>query len=188
MFLCFKLVISKMWLGNITNLIVFWVLKALRIFLMYCICVFYKALSKKFSPNWFAVNDIKDRQTESRYMHTYIHRFIDTYLLEVKWWESRSVMSGFLWPHGLYSSWTLPGQNTGVGSLSLLQGIFPTQGSNPGLLDCRWILYQLSHQGSKIENVGSESKKITSGHRCLCRILGVWIAQWMISSVHIYIA
>ena len=41
-----------------------------------------------------------------------------------------------------------PCQNTGVGSLSLLQGIFPTQGSNPGLLHCRQILYQLSHQGS----------------------------------------
>ena len=40
-----------------------------------------------------------------------------------------------------------PGQNTEVGSLSLLQGIFPTQGSNPGLQHCRWILYQLSHQG-----------------------------------------
>ena len=37
---------------------------------------------------------------------------------------------------------------TGVGSLSLLQGIFPTQGSNPGLLHCRWILEQLSHKGS----------------------------------------
>ena len=36
--------------------------------------------------------------------------------------------------------------NTGVGSLSLLQGIFPTQGSNPGLLCCRWILYHLSYQ------------------------------------------
>jgi len=34
------------------------------------------------------------------------------------------------------------------GSLSLLQGIFPTQGSNPGLLHCRWIVYQLSHKGS----------------------------------------
>ena len=41
-----------------------------------------------------------------------------------------------------------PGQNTGMGSLSLLQGIFPTQGSNPGLLHCTWILYQLSHKGS----------------------------------------
>ena len=41
-----------------------------------------------------------------------------------------------------------PGKNTGVCSLSVLQGIFPTQGSNPGLPHCRWILYQLSHQGS----------------------------------------
>ena len=46
----------------------------------------------------------------------------------------------------LYSPWNSPGQNTGVGSLSLLQGIFPTQGSNPGLLHCRWILYQMSHK------------------------------------------
>ena len=51
-------------------------------------------------------------------------------------------------PHGLYSPWNSPGQNTGVSSLSLLQGIFPTQGSNPGLPHCRWILYQLSHKGS----------------------------------------
>ena len=41
-----------------------------------------------------------------------------------------------------------PGQNTGVGSLSLLRGIFPTQGSNPGLLQCRQIIYQLSHKAS----------------------------------------
>ena len=47
-----------------------------------------------------------------------------------------------LWPHGLYSPWNSPGQNTGVGSLSLLQRIFPTQGTNPGLPHCRWILYQ----------------------------------------------
>ena len=45
-------------------------------------------------------------------------------------------------------SWNSPGQNPGVGSLSLLQGIFPTQGSNLGLLHCRRILHQLSHQGS----------------------------------------
>ena len=43
--------------------------------------------------------------------------------------------------------WNSPGQNTGVGSLSLLQGIFPTQGLNPGLPHCRQILYQLSHKG-----------------------------------------
>ena len=62
--------------------------------------------------------------------------------------DSHSFVSNSLWPHGLYSPWTSPGQNTGVGSLSLLQEIFPTQGSNPGLPDCRWILYQLSHWGS----------------------------------------
>ena len=44
--------------------------------------------------------------------------------------------------------WNSPGQNTGMGSLSLLQGIFPTQRLNPHLLHCWWILYQLSHQGS----------------------------------------
>ena len=48
----------------------------------------------------------------------------------------------------LYSPWNSPGQNTGVGSPSLLQGIFPTQGSNPDLPHCRWILYQLNHKGS----------------------------------------
>ena len=52
-------------------------------------------------------------------------------------------------PWTIYSPRNSPGQNTGVGSLSLLQGIFPTQGSNPGLPHCRQILYQLSHQGSK---------------------------------------
>ena len=62
--------------------------------------------------------------------------------------ESESHLSCLtLWPHGLYSPWNSLGQNTGVGSLSLLQGIFPTQGSNPGLLPCSQILYQLSHQG-----------------------------------------
>jgi len=62
--------------------------------------------------------------------------------------ESCSVVSDSLQHHGLYSSWNSPGQNIGVGSRSLLQGIFPTQGLNPGLLHCRRILYQLSQQGS----------------------------------------
>ena len=64
--------------------------------------------------------------------------------------ESHSVVPDSLPPHGLYSPWNSPGQNTGVGSLSLLQGIFPTQGSNPGLPHCRWILYQLSYQVSPL--------------------------------------
>ena len=46
--------------------------------------------------------------------------------------------------------WNYLGQNPGVGSLSLLQEIFPTQGLNPGLLHCRWILYQLSHKVANI--------------------------------------
>ena len=63
-----------------------------------------------------------------------------------KW--SCSIMSNSLQPHGLYSSWNSPGQNTEVCSLSLLQGIFLIQGSNPGLPHCRQIFYQLRHQGS----------------------------------------
>ena len=49
---------------------------------------------------------------------------------------------------GLYSPWNSPGQNTGVGSLSLLQGIFPSQGLNLGLPHCGWIHCQLKHRGS----------------------------------------
>ena len=72
--------------------------------------------------------------------------------------ESCSVMSDSLQPHGLYSPWNSPGQNIGVGSHFLLQGIFLSQGSNPGLPHCRWILYQLSHKGSpKIPGLGTLS-------------------------------
>ena len=48
-------------------------------------------------------------------------------------------MSNSLQPHGLYSPWNSPGQNTGVDSCSVLQGIFPTQGSNPCLPHCSQI-------------------------------------------------
>ena len=64
-----------------------------------------------------------------------------------EWSESHSVVSD------LYSPWNSLGQNTGVSSLSFLQGIFPTQGSNPGLLHCRQILYHLNQQGSPIKCV-----------------------------------
>ena len=60
-------------------------------------------------------------------------------------------MSDSLQPQGLYSPWKSLGQNAGVYlSLSLLQGIFPTQGSNPALLHCRRILYQLSYERSRL--------------------------------------
>ena len=69
-------------------------------------------------------------------------------LVAISFLKSHSVVSDSLLPHGLYSPWNFPGQKSGVGSLSLLQGVFPTQGSNPGLPHCRQILYQLSHKGS----------------------------------------
>ena len=62
--------------------------------------------------------------------------------------ESRSVMTDSWQTLGLYSPWNSPGQNTGVGSLSLLQGIFPTQGLNPSLLHWQGGSLLLSHQES----------------------------------------
>ena len=62
-------------------------------------------------------------------------------------WKLLSHVRLFVTP---WTPWNSPGQNTGEGSLSLLQGIFPTQGAKPGLLHCRWILYPLSYQGSLI--------------------------------------
>ena len=53
-----------------------------------------------------------------------------------------------LQPAGLLCPWNSPGKHIGVGGHFFLQGIFLTQGSNPGLSNCRQILYQLSHQGS----------------------------------------
>ena len=62
--------------------------------------------------------------------------------------ETCSVVSNSLWPDRLNSPWNSPGQNTGVGSVFLLQGFFPSQGLNPGLPHCRQLLYQLSHKES----------------------------------------
>ena len=69
---------------------------------------------------------------------------------------SSSVMSNSLWPYGLQPTklccpWNFPGKKTGVGCHFFSQGIFPTQGSNPGLLYCRWMLYSLSHQGRPMD-------------------------------------
>ena len=61
-------------------------------------------------------------------------------------------------PVDCISPWNSPGQDTGGGNLSLLQGIFPTHGSNPGLLHCRKILYQLSYQGSSQKVEGKNQK------------------------------
>ena len=66
----------------------------------------------------------------------------------------------------IVSPWNSPGQNTGVGSLSLLQVIFPTQGLNPGLPPCRQILYQLSHKGSPLATWCGKKKKKAEGSEC----------------------
>ena len=78
--------------------------------------------------------------------------------------ESRSVLSNSLQPDGLYSPWNSPGLNTGAGSLSILQGIFPTQGLNPGLPHCRWILYQ-------------QGKPKNTGMGCLSLLQWIFLTQ-----------
>ena len=75
-----------------------------------------------------------------------------------------SVMSDSLRPHGLWPTrllcpWGSPGKNTGVGCHFLLQGIFLTQGLNPGLPPCRQTLYPLSHQGSLLIQRANSLKK-----------------------------
>ena len=102
-----------------------------------------------------------------------------------KWSESRSVVSNSLWPHGLYSPWNSPGQNTGMNSLSHLQGIFPSQELNPGLLHCRQILYQLSHKGTPriLEWVSYPSSSRSSWPRNWTRvscIAGGFFTNWAI--------
>ena len=76
--------------------------------------------------------------------------------------ESHSVVSNSLRPYGLQPArflcpWNSPGKNTAVGCCSLLQGIVPTQGSNPCLSHCRQIPYCLSHQGSPKLHIESPS-------------------------------
>ena len=94
-------------------------------------------------------------------------------------------------PHGLYSPWNSPGQNSRVDCHSLLQGIFPTQGSNSGLPHCRWILYQQSHQvlinciSIKLEEIIKYTRGCVQAHAntppfCCTRVLSIcrfWCSQ-----------
>ena len=92
--------------------------------------------------------------------------------------ESHSVVSDSLPPHGLYSPWNSPGQNTGVGSLSLLQGIYPTKGSRPGLPHCRQIIYQLSQTRILEWDAISISRGIFPTQELNpCLLLGRWITS-----------
>ena len=125
------------------------------------------------------------------------HLFLLYWLCQSLWLsesESCSVVSNSLQLHGLYSPWNFPGQNTGVGSLSLFQGIFPTkrstQGSNPGLPHCRWIIYHLSHQGSprRLEWVAYPFSRGSSQPRSQTRIsciAGGFFTSWATREAHI---
>ena len=108
-----------------------------------------------------------------------------------KWSESeiRSVLPNSLQPHGLYSPWNSPGQNIGVGGHSLRQGIFPTQGSNPGLPHCRQILYCLSPQGNPriLEWVAYLFSRLSSppGNRTrVSWIAGRFFTSWATREAH----
>ena len=99
---------------------------------------------------WFLciIGDIKSTDVHLLPHFCYVRYFMSFFPTSEKWSESRSVVSDSLPPQGLHSPWNSPGKNTGVGSLSLFQGIFPTQELNPGFPHCRQILYQLSYKGS----------------------------------------
>ena len=97
--------------------------------------------------------------------------------------ESHAVVSDSLRPRRLYSPWNSSGQNTGVGSLPFLKGIFPTHGSNP---HSKQILYQLSHKGSPriLEWVaypfssGSSQPRNWTGVSCIAsRFLTSWATR-----------
>ena len=73
-----------------------------------------------------------------------------------------------------------PGKNTGVGCQALLQGIFPTQGSNPGLLHCRQILYHLSHQRSPKESSNYRTIVLLShSSKVMLKILQARLQQYV---------
>ena len=103
-------------------------------------------------------------------------------------------MSDSLWPHRLQPArllcpWKSSGKNTGIGGHSLLQGIFPNQGLNPGLLPCKQILYHLSHQGSPVVKVHEINvlgrvhhwaEHLVSAHHCYF----VWIMMEEVQFSH----
>ena len=107
------------------------------LFLFNCIC----ELKNKF---WKCLFYIQIQTLVIIYSSSFIFYLLGILLIDILWfcnvqwmWKWKSLMSESLWPRGLYSLWNSLGQNTGVGNLSLPQGIFPTQGSNPGLPNCR---------------------------------------------------
>ena len=96
---------------------------------------------------------------------------------------SCSVMSDSLQPHGLHNTrllcpWDFPSKDPGVGCYFLLQGIFPTQGSNPGLLHCRQILYRLSCKGSPTGIHQKKKKPRVQRQRRRCKEMVEGVQSW----------
>ena len=127
--------------------------------LLHCSQILYQ-LSYQGSPSRYLPREVKNTTCKDLYINDY-NTFISgskkmgekskhpTTRVKGKW--SHSVMSNSLRPHGLEPTkllcpWDFPGNSTGVDCPFLLQRIFPTQGSNPGLLHCRQMLYRLRHQ------------------------------------------
>ena len=97
---------------------------------------------------------------------------------------SLSVVSYSLWSHRLYprAPWKCPNRNTGVGSHFLLQGIFLSQGLNPGLLHCRQIFQHLSQQGSRLY-FKTQKKWIKSKKNSMCLDLNI---SWILCTYQIH--
>ena len=124
-----------------------------------------------------------------------IHISIET---TIYWHMSERVKVAQLWPtlgDPMDCPWNSLDQNIGVGSLSLLQGIFPSQGCNPGLPHCRRILYQLSHKGSPrtlewvVYPLSSRSSQPRNWTRVSCIAGGFftnWAIRWIMWSNYLF--
>ena len=143
-----------------------------------------------------AVGQWREKKKEERYSKgwrrayywgwTGQHRWKKQNEIQCKERCGKMMFRNSLWPHGLYSPWNSPGQNTAVGSLFFSRGIFPTEGSNLGLPHCRRILYQLRHQGSPRTlkwvaypfSSGSSWPRDRTGVSC---IVGGFFTNWAIT-------
>ena len=145
----------------------------------------YKELCSCYVPAWMGGGLEREWIQLSVWLGPFtVHLKTTTWLISYES-VSRSVVSNSLWSHGLQSTcllcpWNFLGKNTGVGSHSLLHGIFPIQESNLGLLYCRQILYCLSHQeASWISYIPIQDKKFTFWNKQINLFLYTFIPYWL---------
>ena len=127
------------------------------IWLLMYISYFIWLLPKKSPSRWIFMFLLLDKKTETQEEKWYAG-YEGQKKVKVKVTQSCLTLK----PHELYSPRNFPSQNTGVVSLSLLQGVFPTQGSNPGHLYCRWTFLPSEPQG-KPKNIGMGSLSLLQG-------------------------